>query len=398
MVETRDRRKCLVYAAGPGDVVKTFQSWNSGVDDPHQVALTYSGQFFQACKELGVRGVAISSNPRVDGLRTDQFMVENRPKGGPRRGLNYHRQQFAYAKGLVQTAMGEGADVLIAAESTGHLFALHYYAPQGLAILPTIHCTLWPKFKELDTKQRLFNFCNKSLFSKRALGMLAISEDIRRQLQLITGDQMRPVHRFRPCYRRETFESIPVPDHDSDHFHILFAGRLEENKGIFDLVDICDGLGDGVRDRVIWDIAGDGSREKELRDLVTEKGLGNLFRIHGYCQRGEMLDLIGKSHAFIVPTRTEFEEGFNKVVAESILTGRPVLTSEVCPAIDDVRPAVVEARPNTIHDYCKGVELLVKNPSVYREKLAACKSLQDQFYDPANSWQEKLKLAVEGIL
>jgi glycogen(starch) synthase len=398
MAERGRNEKCLMYSAGPGDVVKTFLSWDSGVDDPHQVAVTYSGQFFQACKELGVKGVAISSNPRVDALYTDKFVVENRPKGPVARGLSYHRQQLSYARGLIQTAKREGAEALIAAESTGHLFALGWFSPPELALLPTIHCTLWPKFKPLDTKQRILNFCNRGLFSKRASGMLCISEDIRRQLQLICGKQLQPVHRFRPCYRRETFESIPLPIHGGDRFHILFDGRLEINKGIFDLVEICSRLKEDIRKKVIWDIAGDGSREGELRQLVTERKIGDIFRVHGYCHRPKMLELIGQSHAFIVPTRSEFEEGFNKVVAESILNNRPVLTSAVCPAIDDVKPAVVEARPNNIDDYCRGVERLVQDCTFYREKLAACQTVQEQFYDPGNSWRAKLKQVMETIL
>jgi glycosyltransferase involved in cell wall biosynthesis len=111
-----------------------------------------------------------------------------------------------------------------------------------------------------------------------------------------------------------------------------------------------------------------------------------------------MLELIQNSHAFIVPTRMEFEEGFNKVVAESILNNRPVLTSAVCPAIDDVRAAVVEARPDNVDDYCRGVKRLVEDAAFYQEKVSACQTVQEQFYDQSNSWREKLKLVVEDIL
>jgi len=403
MVE-RQHEICLMYAAGPGDVVKTFKAWDSGLDDPHQVAVTYSGQFFQLCHELGVKGVAVSSNPRVDRLENAQFVVENRPKcvndrqEAPATGINYHRQQLRYAKELIDTAKVERVDALIAAESTGHLFALNWYSPKNLALIPSIHCTLWPKFDPLNAKQRILNFFNRSLFTRRALGILCISEDIRRQLYMIGGDRLQPVHRFRPCYRRETFESITEPKQNSDAFHILFAGRLEANKGIFDLLEISSRVKESVKRQVIWDIAGDGSQENELRQMVTKRGLDDIFHVHGYCHRQKMMELIQKSHAFIVPTRTEFEEGFNKVVAESVLNNRPVLTSSVCPAIDDVRPAVVEARPNSVEDYCEGIERLVEDPSFYHDKLSACKTVQEQFYDPRNSWRAQLKHIVEALL
>ena len=398
MVHSTGRQPCLFYAAGPGDVVKTFQTWQSGIDDPHQVAITYSGQFFQACRDLGVKGVAISSNPRVDALRTDQFYVENCPKGPPASGMAYHRQQVNYVRGLIKKAVAEGAVAVIAAESTGHLFTLGWFAPARMALVPTIHCTLWPKYKPVASKQRILNFFNRALFCRRALAMMCISEDIRKQLLLIGGNSLKPVHRFRPSYRRGTFDTIAPPRRTDDSFHILFAGRLEENKGIFDLLAVCQALKPEVKKRVIWDLAGDGSREEQLRREVDRLGLADIFRVHGYCHRPKMLQLIQDSHAFIVPTTTAFEEGFNKVVAESILNSRPVITSAVCPAIDDVRPAVVEARPDNREDYRQAVEKLVADREFYEQKQQACKALQAQFYDPANSWGAKLQLIMEKLL
>lgn len=399
MVNTSNQHSCLFYAAGPGDVVRTFQTWQSGIDDPHQVAVTYSGQFFQACIELGVKGVAVSCNPRAESLRTDQFYVENRPKGHQTRGLQYHRQQIVYVRGLINTALVEGADVVTAAESTGHLFSLAWFAPASMALVPTIHCTLWPKFKELDRKQRVLNFFNRKLFCQRASGILCISEEIRKQLLLIGGNNLRPVYRFRPYYRKGTFDDVPSPVRkNDDSFHILFAGRLEENKGVFDLLEICRTLKPELQKKVIWDLAGDGSMKDELHNRVEQLGVGDVFRVHGYCHRPKMLELIRTSHAFIVPTRTSFAEGFNKVVVESILSGRPVITSQVCPDLDDVREAVLEARPDSVDDYRKCVEKLVEDQEFYNQKQQACVKLQSQFYDPANSWKSCFKMIMKSIV
>ena len=48
------------------------------------------------------------------------------------------------------------------------------------------------------------------------------------------------------------------------------------------------------------------------------------------------------AHVVIVPTTSDFIEGFNKVVAEAVLAGKPVITSSVCPALEYVRDAVIE--------------------------------------------------------
>ena len=46
----------ILYAAGPGDVIGTYRHWKEGRDDPSQIAITYSGQFYSLCKELA-RGI-----------------------------------------------------------------------------------------------------------------------------------------------------------------------------------------------------------------------------------------------------------------------------------------------------------------------------------------------------
>ena len=95
---------CLAYAAGPGDIVKTFACWQKGKEDPHQLAVTYSSQFFSACRRLGVRGIAISSCPRAEQIVTDQFHVENFPKGKQRNGLDFHLDQIRYLRDVIRKA------------------------------------------------------------------------------------------------------------------------------------------------------------------------------------------------------------------------------------------------------------------------------------------------------
>ena len=58
----------ILYAAGPGDVVGTYRHWKEGRDDPSQVAVTYSGQFYDLCRDLGAEGYVISYCPRPDKL------------------------------------------------------------------------------------------------------------------------------------------------------------------------------------------------------------------------------------------------------------------------------------------------------------------------------------------
>jgi glycosyltransferase involved in cell wall biosynthesis len=107
--------------------------------------------------------------------------------------------------------------------------------------------------------------------------------------------------------------------------------------------------------------------------------------------------MFNQSHAVIVPTKTDFAEGFNQVVAESILSGRPVVTSSVCPALSYVRDGVVEVPPDDIEAYGDALLKLSGDRQFYEEKRRNCLLLQEQFYDMSQSWGVKLQSILEAV-
>jgi len=381
----QNKRLCLAYAAGPGDIVGTFSYWHKGMDDPNQVAVTYSSLFFDACRTLGAKGIAISSCSRKERIATEQFYVENLPKGPVKSGIAFHVQQVRYVIKIIMIVVSKQADILIMADSTGYFFPFLWFAPRSLQIVPSLHCTLWPKSRESSITRKIISFLNRDLFSRRASAILCLSEDIHRQLLNITGNKTASIYPFIPHYRKELFKNIPPPP-STLPFNLLYAGRIEKEKGIFDLLEIAFLLKQAGNTTIAFHLCGNGSEDEELRNAIVKKGVESIFHLHGYCQQEEMFGHISRSHAFIVPTRSSFEEGFNKVVAESILAGRPVITSSVCPALDYVREAVLEVPPDDIPAYLDAVIKLSSCRKLYLEKQIGCKNLQEQFYDPDRSW------------
>ncbi len=387
---------CIVYAAGPGDVVSTFSSWRNGVDDPHQVAVTYSSLFFDTCRSLGARGIAISSCPRADTVTTEQFQVENLPKPPQKSGLAFHIQHISYVMTILRKAVDAKADILVMADSTGHFFPLEWLAPSALRIVPSLHCTLWPQSRKTSLATAVVSRLNRGIFRRRSAAILCLSHDIRKQLLAITGNKTAPIYPFIPHYRRDVFAGIPSPPKNRI-FRLLYAGRMETEKGIDDLLEIAVQLKQQGSGSIEMHLCGDGSQEARLRNEARQKGVTRIFHIHGYCQRAEMLNYLGQSHAVIVPTRSSFEEGFNKVVAEAILAGRPVITSSVCPALEYVREAVVEVPPDNAHAYYQAAVELSSNKELYNLKRNGCQSVQEQFYDPGNSWGAALETIIRDI-
>lgn len=84
-------------------------------------------------------------------------------------------------------------------------------------------------------------------------------------------------------------------------------------------------------------------------------------------------------------------------MAEGILSGRPVVTSRVCPALSYVRDAVVEVPPDDIEGYGNALLRLCDDREFYEEKRRSCLRAQEQFYDISQSWGAALKSVLVKI-
>src|SRR5437899_237084 len=62
----------ILHAAGTGDIIGTYRCWARGEPDLSEVAMTYSEQFYDVCRELGAQAWVISSHPRREIVRDGQ--------------------------------------------------------------------------------------------------------------------------------------------------------------------------------------------------------------------------------------------------------------------------------------------------------------------------------------
>jgi glycogen synthase len=383
----------VLYAAGPGDVIGTYRYWVKGEDDPSQTSITYSHQFYNVCSALNAQTYLISANKNKQYLRDGQFILEHRPvpwMSAP--GFLYHLGQVWYGLRLIVSALRFKADVVIVVEGSTHLFLMSVLPWLGIQVIPLLQCTLWHKFTPPTRLNRAIWQLSRRLLVKDCLATVIVSDDIAKQVKEITGEEHRPIHKIVPNYRRHLFADIPQPDVTQSPFRILFAGRIVPNKGIFDLLEMAKRLASEGRSQIVFDICGDGPALEPFRQAVNQAGLDSWFVCHGHCEKHTMRELLGKSHAVIVPTKTDFIEGLNKVVIEGVLAGRPTITSAVCPALSYVQEAIVEVPPNDVHAYGDAIIRLSEDREFYEMKQKNTLKVQEQFYDPANSWGATLEL------
>lgn len=391
----------VFYAGGPGDLVGTFRHWCEGRDDPRQPNVTYSSQFFSACRETDVDAWAMSTCAKTDEFGLDGIYASNRARWFEHaRGPFYHAARFLHGLRIVHWLNEYKPTIAFIAEGTCEWSALRF-APKTTHLVPVLHCVLWPTHQKPTAGQRLSAGMSKWLFTKRADRLLCTSHAIVRQLQSSIGDGLAPIREFVPTYRRSDFEDIPKPAvrQEGAAFSLFFAGRVEEDKGVFDLVDMAEKLRDSASEvNVQIDVCGEGGALTELRERIQARGLTDMMTCHGHCESGRLRELLGLSHAVIVPTTTSFIEGFNQVVAEGVMAYRPVITSAVCPAIEYVCEAVEEVPPNQPGAYAEAVLRLARNPQLHQARVDACTQLRNQFFDPEQSFGAAIRDSIKGIL
>jgi glycogen(starch) synthase len=162
---------------------------------------------------------------------------------------------------------------------------------------------------------------------------------------------------------------------------VLFAGRVEREKGVFDLLEIADAFKRESPGRLRIDICGGGDAFDELKQAIADRGLTEDVILHGKLKRPELLACYGQSHVVIVPTRSTFCEGMTMVAAEGILTGRPVVTSRLSNALDVLAGALVEAQPDDPATYVACLRRLMADADYYHACCQACPTVGRQFYD-----------------
>jgi glycogen synthase len=388
----------ILYAVGPENVTEAFKYWSKGEDSPSQVSVPYSSQFYEVCQTLGAKGLVIAQSQQQERIEDERFIVERRLVLLPNAsGIMYHLMQIFSGLQLLASAIRFRANIAIASSGTMHWFVLYLFSWMGIKIIPSLHCVLWRKYTNVRLVDKITLGLSRNLFASNCDGILAVSHDIAEQVSDLTLEKHPPIWEFFPTFRRSDFANIPEPPLSRAPFRVLFAGRIEVNKGVFDLLEIAGCFAREGRKNIIFDICGDGTALDALRANTKLAGVEGIFVCHGHCNKSQMREFFERSHVVIVPTRTDFVEGFNRVVCESILSGRPVITSAVCPALSYVRDAVIEVPPNDTQAYANALIELYSNTQLYEQKRQACLEAQEQFYDTAKSWGTALKSIIINI-
>jgi glycosyltransferase involved in cell wall biosynthesis len=391
----QERKFRIAYLSGPSEAANVYREWSQSLAQNY-FGSNYMKQFFQVCRDLDAEAYIITTVPGQHSLfKQEGFVIENFPLPSGYAGFSYHLAMAGWFARLAPKLARYRSDVLIATANQNYWWLLFFLRYLRVPVIPSFHCVLWPKFGQTRASWRALLQLNRLLVLNNVKTALVASKDIARQFQKLLGKTRVDVLEHLPTYNPSQFAAIPSPAAlPRTPFRIFFAGRMEKNKGIYDLIEIARRLKTERPGLFRIDLCGDGGELGAARDLIKRLDLDDVVVCHGYLNSEEISAVLGASHVVIVPTTSEFEEGFNMVCAEGVLAGRPVITSAVCPALEYIRAAAVEVPPDDVGQYYKAIINFYDDAELYNQKQTSCATVQAQFYDLKNSWAEKLKIAL----
>ncbi|WMN87504.1 glycosyltransferase [Vibrio parahaemolyticus] len=199
-------------------------------------------------------------------------------------------------------------------------------------------------------------------------------------INFCTGDVLES---FSKKYSPNTYQFVDVMVKDNnieaystpkmEHLRkkLLFVGRMVEDKGIFDLIDVVGQL----KNSFTLKLVGDGPDLERARDLVKSLGLEDTIKFTGQLPHAHLAELFYYSDVVTVPSNNNYE-GFPRVIMEAWSFGKPVVVSNV----GGINAFVVHG--------CNGLIIKPGDRKDLKNKLEACLNI--------DSYQ-KLQIGAESM-
>jgi len=127
---------------------------------------------------------------------------------------------------------------------------------------------------------------------------------------------------FMPSFHRL---GITAPLDGRGRRRLLYVGRIETAKGIFDLIDAFEIF---RRENPRWSLAivGTGRAGKSLRETIESRKLAPAVSFHGFLPRQKIDRLLTESTAVVIPSHSD---SLPLTFGEAMQAGRPVICSDV---------------------------------------------------------------------
>jgi len=179
----------------------------------------------------------------------------------------------------------------------------------------------------------------------------------------------------------EQFASDTDPAFEDDRVALLFVGRLDDGKGLGELVEAQSRLGKKTRLYLV----GDGTLKSDLQSKVNDRGLNESVRFVGSVPHDEVQQYYAAADIFCLPSH---HESLGLVNLEAMATGTPVVTTRIDAIeeyINDGENGIL-VPPGDVDALTDALDQLAGDPDLRTRLAAAGRSTASQF-----SWSSQAK-------
>lgn len=381
----KGRKVRTSYIGGPGDIGGTYDQWRQGQHDQRVPIVTYSAMFYELTEKLDLDAQVLIQNSVPDG-GTGRFKFESISREKFSGGyLQWLRHERTYASALVEAVNRYDPDIIIVS-SDAPSFSWRRLS-RGRRLVLSAHNTFWPSGqKPRGIKDRLrFQFL--SWRAKHLDGTVCVSHECSRQVKKLAGND----HKTRIAYPQ--ILSRYTPSKSDRIASLLFLGRIEKFKGIFELLDAYQELKKDFPELTL-SYAGTG---KAADELVSRTQATDGVEYHGRLRSAEVHEAIRNADLVICPTTTKFNEGLAVVGFEAAAHGVPVALSSMVPAKDLLANGCIVFAPDSTEAISTAIRRLINNPEDYRSLKYETLKNREIVYDRTRSWGSQLSLLLEDL-
>lgn len=154
-------------------------------------------------------------------------------------------------------------------------------------------------------------------------------------------------------------------------YHLLYTGRIDRAKGLFEMVEALALLvsqgEDVVLDLVGWPNPGDPVVE-QLLALARQRGVGERVRYHGYQPVGPALfAFYKKADIYLIASKSS--EGFPRTIWEAMAHSLPVVATRVGSIPEFIEGRAILVPPKSVEDLAQAVSLIIENSELRRKSI-----------------------------
>lgn len=163
--------------------------------------------------------------------------------------------------------------------------------------------------------------------------------------------------------------------------NILFVGRLEEEKGVLDLINAFAKI---IKDRnnLRLTIIGKGTKYNDCLDLEEKLGIRN-FVTHKSIEYGDLPMEYNKADIFIAPSKPTkyWQEQWGMMLMEAQASGLPIVTTDTGSIPENVGDAAIIIEPGNVSEIFNELKKFIENPKLCLEYGKKARGRAEKLYD-----------------